>query len=86
MAGDATDIVLGVYRVDGIHMLRAARVATQTAGVDFFRRSILEHEYLRLVTAARHMVGSGTMATFATLMGWSAFRIQRRLPMRRFLP
>ena len=86
MAGDATDIVLGVYRVNGIHMLRATRVATQTAGVDFFRGSILEYEYLGLVAAARHVVGSRTVATFATLMGRSAFRIQRRLPVRRLLP
>ena len=35
MTGDATDVVLRVDRVDGVHVLRATGVATHTAGVDF---------------------------------------------------
>jgi len=37
MTGGATDIVLRVDRVDGVHVLRSTGVATQAAGIDFLR-------------------------------------------------
>src|SRR5271170_3735742 len=86
MAGDATDVVLAVYRVDGVHVLSAAGVAGQTTRVDFLRRSTLEHKDLRFVTAARHVVGARTMAALAALVRRPAFCIEGRLPVRRFLP
>src|SRR5271169_2671687 len=86
MARDAADVVLCVYRVDGVHVLSAASVAGQTTRVDFFRRSVLEQEYLCFVTAACHVVGARTMATFATLFRRTAFRVEGRLPVWRFLP
>jgi hypothetical protein len=52
MAGDATDIVLGMDRVDGVHVLSAAGMAGEAALVDLFARVILENENLSDVSAA----------------------------------
>lgn len=86
VAGGATDVVLAVYRVDGIHVLRATRVAGQAPRVDFLRGSALEQEYLGFVAAPRHMVRTRTMAAFAPLFRRTAFRIESRLPVRSLLP
>ena len=86
MAGDATDVILAVYRVNGVHVLSAAGVAGQTTGVDFFRRSVLEQEYLCFVAATCHVISAWTVATFAALVRRAAFRIEGRIPVRRFLP
>jgi hypothetical protein len=48
VAGDTADVILAVDRVDCVHVLHAARMARQTAGVDFFRGSILEQDILVL--------------------------------------
>src|SRR5208282_416844 len=83
---DAADVILAVYRVDGVHVLSATGVARQTTGVDFFRRSILEHKDLGFVPAARHVVCARTVAALATLVRSSSFRVESRLPVRGFLP
>jgi len=75
MAGDTTDVVLRVYRVDGVHVLSAAGVAAQTARIDSLRRSILEHEDLGLVAAARYVFRARTMAAFASLFRGTALFI-----------
>jgi hypothetical protein len=86
MAGDATDVILRMYRVDGVHVFRATGVTGHTAGVDFLRRSALEQEYFGFVAAARHMVRTRTMAALATLLGRAASCVQGGLPVGRFLP
>jgi hypothetical protein len=75
MARNATDIVLRMYRIDSVHVLRAAGVATQAAGVDFLRGSVLEHEYLAFVAPSRHVVRARTMAALAALLGWATLFI-----------
>jgi len=45
---------------------------------------IFKDKYLGFIAAARHMVGSGTMAAFATLM--RGLLVLRSLPVWRFLP
>ena len=76
----------------GFRMGRAFKVrmrsgmTTQAALVNFLRRSFFEDIYLALVAAAVDVVRSGAVAALATLVGGAAFRIQRRLPVRRFLP
>ena len=75
MAGNATDIVLRVDRVNGIHVLRAACVTSHATSVDFLGRSILEHEYFRFVAAAGHMVGAGAMAALAALLRRTALNL-----------
>ncbi len=37
MAGDATDVILQMNGVDGVHVLRAARMAVQAASADLLR-------------------------------------------------
>jgi|HubBroStandDraft_5_1064220.scaffolds.fasta_scaffold18591_2 hypothetical protein len=67
MAGDATDIVLRVDRVDRVHVLRPAGVTTHATGVDFLGRSILERENFGLVATAVNVRFPGTVASFAAL-------------------
>jgi hypothetical protein len=86
MAGDATDVVLAVYRVNGVHVLSATGVAGQATGVDFFRRSRLEDEDLGFVAAARNVVRTWSVAALATLLRGATFRVEGGLPVRRFLP
>jgi len=74
MAGDATDIILRVHGIDGVNMLCATGVTTHAAGVDLFRRGLFEYEYLGFV-AAGHMVGTGPVAAFTTLVGWATLCI-----------
>jgi len=61
-------------------------VAGQTAGVHLLRRSLFKNEYFGLVAAAVDVIGAGPVATFATLVRWPAFGIQRCFPVRRFRP
>jgi len=86
MTGYATDVVLGVDRVDGVHVLRAAGMAAHTASVNLFGRSGLENEDLGFVAATGHVVGAGSVATLASLARWTTFRVESGLPMRRLLP
>ena len=86
MAGSAADLVLCMDGVDGIHVLRATRVACQTAVVHFFRRGFCKPEYFRLIAAARHVVRPRPVTALATLVRRPAFCIQRRLPVRRLGP
>lgn len=86
VAGDATDIVFAMLRVDGIHVLRAARMALQAACVDFLCGVIRKDENLGLVAAALNVCRAGTVATFAALVRFAAFRVQSRLPVRGFFP
>ena len=86
MAGNATDIVLRVDGVDGVHMLRAAGVAAHAAGIDFLRRNVLEGEYLAYVASASHVVRTGPVTALASLPGWATLFIQCGLPVRRLFP
>jgi len=86
MAGDATDVVLGVDRVDGVHVLSATSMATHAAGVYFLGRSVLEYEDLGFVAAARYVVGAGPVAALTSLVRWTTFRIEGGLPMWCLLP
>jgi hypothetical protein len=75
MAGDATDTTFGVLRINRIHMLRVARMTSQAPGIDFFRGMLFENENLGLIAAAGNVRRPGTVAPFASLAGWTAFRI-----------
>jgi hypothetical protein len=86
MAGRAAYIILRMHRIDGVHVLRAARVAGKALGVDFFRGVLAENENLGLVTAASHVRGPGAMATFASLMRRPAFGIECGFPVRCCFP
>lgn len=85
VAGDATDIVLRVDRVDRVHMLRPAGVATHASGVDFLGRSILERENFGFVAPAVNVRFPGTMASFTTLPLRTFLGVECRYKVRRSL-
>ena len=66
VATDTADLRLGVGRAVKVRV--RSRVTGQALGVNFFRRKVLEPEYLGHVAAARHVLRPGTMATLATLV------------------
>src|SRR5579862_9290258 len=86
MARNATDVVFGVHRIDGVHVLRAASMAGHATIVDLFGRGLLESEDLGDVAAARHVRRSRTVARFTSLARRAAFRIECGLPVGRLLP
>src|SRR5580658_5431951 len=51
MAGNTTHIVLGMYRVDRIHVLRPAGMAGHAVRNDFFGGNVLERKNLRNIAA-----------------------------------
>jgi len=81
---DATDLGLGMRGAFEVGM--RSHVAGQTARVHLLRGSFLEDEDLGFITTTGHVLGTGTMASFATLVGGLSFGIEGCLPMRRFLP
>jgi hypothetical protein len=85
VAGDATDIVLRMDRVDRVHMLRPAGVATHAPGVDFLGRSILERENFGFVAPAVNVRFPGTVASFTTLPLRIFLSVECRYKVRRSL-
>ena len=85
VTGDATDIVLRMDRVDCVHMLRPAGVATHATGTDFLGRSILKRENFGFVATAVNVRLPGTVASFATLPLRTFLRVECRYKMRRSL-
>ena len=77
MAGDATNAILLMFRVEGIHVLRAADMAVEAAGVDLLRGSGLKLENLRFVATAVDVGLAGSVASFATVPLGTLLGIQR---------
>ena len=77
---------LGVAMRGALEVRMRSGVASQTARVNFLRGGLLEDEDLGFVTTAGHVIGAWPVAALATLVGGSAFRIKRRLPVRRLRP
>lgn len=86
MAGDTTHVTPGVLRIDGIHVLVAARMARQAPRVNFLGGVFLENENLGLVSAASNVVCARTVASFAALVRRTTLGIERGLPVGSFLP
>jgi hypothetical protein len=84
VAADTADVRPGVGRAVKVRV--RSRVTGQALGVHLFGRVLRGIEYLAYVAAARHVVGAGTMAALAALVRRSSFRVEGRLPVRRFLP
>jgi len=82
MAGDATDVIPRVLRVQGVHVLRATGMAVQAARVNLLRGGILEGEYLCLVPAAIDVRFARTMASFAAMPFRPSLGIQHRYVVR----
>jgi hypothetical protein len=85
VARDATDVILQMHRVDGVHVLRAASMAIQAARADLLRRCAFKSENLGLVSSAVDMGLPRTVATFAALPRRAFLRIQSGYKVRRIL-
>ena len=77
---------LGVAVGGALEVWVGSDVAGQTARVNLLRGSVFKDEDFGFVTTACHVICAWPVAAFATLVGGSAFRIKRRLPVRRFRP
>lgn len=86
VAGNATDIVSRVDRIDGIHVLSAPGVATQAAIHNRFCGNILKGKDFGDITAAVHVSFAGAVASFATLLRWPTQFVERGFPVRGLLP
>ena len=69
-----------------MRLLMPFAVTGEAAGAGLLPGVISEDEYLSLVATTLHVLGSGTMAGFATLLRRSGFLIKCGLPVGRFLP
>ncbi len=85
MAGDATDVIFRMHRVDCIHVLRAAGMADQAPCIYFFGRVFAKYENLRFVAPARDVSRTRTVTILAAVLRDPAFLV-RLLPVRAFLP
>ena len=86
VARNATDVVFGMDRIDGFHVLNATGMAGQATVVDFLGGVILEDEDLGFIAAALDVSQAGAVASFASLMRRAALGVQGGLPVRSFLP
>lgn len=84
VAADTAEVRLGVGRAVKVRV--RSRVTGQALGVNLFGRVLRGIEYLGYVAAPANVVRTGSVAAFATLVRGSSFRVEGRLPVRRFLP
>ena len=75
MTGDATDIAFGMLRINRIHVLGAARVASQATGIDLFSGMVFEDENLCYIAASSDVGRSRTVAPLAPLLGGASARV-----------
>jgi len=85
MAGNAADVILRMHRVDCIHVLRAAGMASQALSVDFFGGCFFKKEELGGVGWISRVAGRCTVTVLAAVLRDPAFLV-RLLPVRTFLP
>ena len=85
MARDATNAILGMLRVDCIHVLCATRVAAQAARINFFGGGFFEKEEFGGVGRISGVARCGAVTVLAAVLRDPAFLV-RLLPVRAFLP
>src|SRR5450432_1048958 len=86
VAVETADIVAGVGGLRKMRLRMTFSMAAQAAGAGLLPGMLLEYEYLRLIAAARHVVGARTVTSFTSLLCRTARLVESGLPMRRFLP
>jgi hypothetical protein len=86
MAIEAADVAAGVGRFGEMGLLMSFAVAGKAAGTGLLPGVICEDEYLGFVAATLHVLGTRTVAGFATLLRGRRFLVQGGLPVGRFLP
>ena len=86
MAIDATDLVAGMLRADGVHMFGVFCVAIEAALIHFFGCRLIEAEDFCGVGGVRGMGGTRSVAGFAAVTGNVVFLEEGDLPVGRFFP
>lgn len=84
VAVETADIAAGVGGFRKMRLGMTLAVAGQAAGAGLLPGMLLEYEYLRLIAAARHVVGARTVTSFTSLLCRTARFVECGLPMRRF--
>ena len=85
MARDATNAILGMLRVDCIHVLCATRVAAQAERINFFGGGFFEKEEFGGVGRISGVARCGAVTVLAAVLRDPAFLVSL-LPVRAFLP
>jgi hypothetical protein len=86
MAVCATHAVLGVDRIDGVHVLRTSGMAAHAASIDLFRGMVFENEKLGFVAGILYVCCCRPVAALAARFGGVTRFVQGGLPMLRLLP
>ena len=69
MAVGTTDAILGVDRVDRVHVLRTSGMAAHAASIDLFRGMVLENEKLGFVAGILYVCRCRPVAALAAHLG-----------------
>src|ERR1700745_1514521 len=86
MAVGTTDAILGVDRVDRVHVLRTSGMAAHAASIDLFRGMVLENEKLGFVAGILYVCRCRPVAALAAHFGRVTRFVHGGLPMRRLFP
>ena len=86
VAIEAADGAAGVGRLGEVRLPAAFAMAGEAAGAGFLPGMIFKHIYFCFVATAGDVLGSGAVASFAALLGWTACLVQRSFPVRSFCP
>ena len=86
VAIEAADLAAGVRGLRKMRLLVTIPVAGEAAGASLLPRMFFEHIDLRLIAAARYVIGPWAVTAFAALLGGSTRFVERGLPVRRFFP
>ena len=86
MAVGTTDAILGMDRVDGVHVLRTSGMAAHAASIDLCRGMVLKNEKLGVVAGILYVCRCRPVATLAAHFGGVTRFVQGSLPMLRLLP
>jgi hypothetical protein len=72
VAVETSNVAAGVRGFCKVRLLMTLAMAGETTRAGLLTGPALERKYFGFVAAARHMVRSGPVAAFATLLRWSA--------------
>src|ERR1700746_304370 len=86
VAVSATDTILCVHRIDGVHVLRASGMAAHAARINLLCGMVLENEELGFVAGILNVCCCRAMAAVAAHLGGIASLLQSGLPVRGLLP
>src|ERR1700757_265827 len=86
VAVSATDTILCMHRIDGVHVLCASGMAAHAARINLLCGMVFENEELGFVAGILNVCCCRAMAALAAHFGRVTRFVQGGLPMRRLLP